>query len=207
MDEEKNVTQDTVQEEEPKETFAEAAAKKEINYAAALREKNRRIQEEKRKREELEQRLAELESQKAENEVDEDLGTIFGEDKDDEVKKELEEVKKELEELKQQRAKDALQRQLDATLKRLKEKYKDSPLPFDENKVLVETLKRKPNGTATLDDIEIVYRSMLLDKIEEDRHRKEGVTEGSSQVGVEPEINKNLSYDEIIERWLKQKKK
>lgn len=189
--------------EEPKNKLAENQARKDINYAVALKEKNVKIQEEKAKIAKLEAKLDELNK---ENEA------MLGIDEENVIQKQLKEVQKKLDAAETRSVeKDKLATEqkeralLDSTIEALKEKYKDSRLPFNETKVIAAVLKQNKER-ATPRDLEKAYESMLLKKMLEDEHKEKGTTEGGSIVGVETPKEEHGSYDEKIEEWLKNKK-
>jgi len=189
--------------DKPKDLMAKETAKKEINYSAALREKNQKIQEEKDKVAKLEEQLQALE---------EENNSMLDTDDNTEALKKIKEMEKKLQEQEERyriREKQAAQEKnklkIDRIIEALKVKYKDSELPFDETKVIAEVLKKK-KGNAVPEDLEDTYRSMLLKKIMDDRHKKEGITEGSSMTNVEPSKSIPKTKEEVIEKWLKRKK-
>jgi len=165
---------------------------KKINYSAALKEKNRKIQELK----------AQLEALKAEKEAtnQNDVDDLFNLDtEEDDVKKELEALKSELNMLKQEREREREEKQrqqartqLDRTIDSLKAKYQD----FDETKVLGEVFRRK-GEYATLEDLELVYKAMKAEELLQSQNVKNAVTEGGS-AGQPVTTKKYKSYDEVI---------
>jgi len=168
---------------------------KKINYAAALKEKNRRIQELKAQ---LEALKAQQEAVKEEtNDVDE----LFNLESDEsDVKKELEALKSELNMLKQEREREREQKQLqqarsqlDRTIDSLKAKYPD----FDESKVLGEVFRRK-GEYATLQDLELVYKAMKAEELLQSQNVKNAVTEGGS-AGQPVTKKKYKTFKEAVE--------
>jgi len=192
---------------EPEEVIpevTETSEKKEINFSAALKEKNTRIQELKRKLKEAE-------------ELNETLtGLGFGETADaDEMSEriktitaELQEKNKELEELKkfkETHERDTVVKQaeidLENELVRLEKKYGD----FDRLKVMGRIVQKKGNA-ATIADLEESYLAMEYEQERLQRKSEEAVTEGSSVAGVKPPTTKPIDYDDAAERWLQKNK-
>lgn len=190
---------------EPTEEVEEVPEKKEINFSAALKEKNAKIQELKKELKDKEDLIERLTN----------MG--FGETADtdevsEQVKKitaELQAKEKELEELKSYKdthEKDSIVKQaqidLENELARLEKKYPD----FDRIKVMGRVVEVK-GKFGTLKDLEDSYKVLKYDQSVLEKKSKEAITEGSSGAGVKPPTDKPKSYDEAAERWLQKNKK
>lgn len=192
---EENVAEESNEVVEP-EKVKEQLTKK-INYSAALKEKNRKIQELKAQLEALKAQQETLQTQKQETDDVDELFNLESDESD--VKKELEALKSELNMLKQEREREREQKQtqqarmqLDRTIESLKAKYSD----FDETKVLGEVFRRK-GEYATLQDLELVYKAMKAEELLQNKEVKNAVTEGGS-VGQPVTKKKYKSYEDVI---------
>ena len=181
---------------EPEVDVEEAKNKvvKQINYSAALKEKNRKIQE-------LKQRLRELEAKQETQPVAEEEETfdLFEEDKDKKIKELESKIARIEEEFAKRKEQEKLQQartQLDAEISRLKQAYPD----FDENRVLAELIRRK-GEYATLKDIELVYKALKAEEILKQQAVKTAVTEGGSAGKATPE-KKFKTYEDVVKEFL-----
>jgi outer membrane murein-binding lipoprotein Lpp len=175
FDQETPEQEPAVDTEQFKDTITENTKK--INYSAALKEKNRKIQQLKTEMEQMKQRLEE-----AEKEKEEAFNLGLTPDVED-LKKEIDTLKQQIAKSEEERRKEKEQQerirakaQLDNLLASLKKKYPD----FDEAKVLTETYKRKGEN-ATPADIELVYLAMKAEALEKSKKLDKATTEGTSQ--------------------------
>jgi chromosome condensin MukBEF ATPase and DNA-binding subunit MukB len=213
MPEEKVITPPVVEGEKPSEQtktdVKEEFVKNEVNFSAALKEKNQKIQETKARVVELEQ---ELERQKSEN----DLLRTFNEptsESDTEISnlnakiKELETFKNSLEETSKEQDRNKKREEISNYCNNLKTnpEYAD----FDETKVLLSLYERTGGILNSLSQIEDEY---LLLKTKESREaqkleeaRKKASTESPSNVST-PSEKTPQNVEEGFDIYKRQKK-
>jgi len=197
MEEEKKDLTEFIEPSSPddKEVLANTEAEKQINWSQAIKEKNKKIQE-------LKEELETLKSKKEEPAfnpfVTEDEDTKKIKAHIDELDKQNKDLQKRLDEAEKKQVSKEAVFQVNEAISNLKKKYSD----FDEMKVIGRIIQKRGEN-ASPDDLEEAYLAMKKEEELLNQRQEEAKSEGSSVVGVEPQISKPTTYDEAIEMELK----